>query len=334
MISFPMEINVLITNQSNYTLADTSWVLLLIHGITSALASLLGLIVHVYFVLVFICKRKSLERGAIIVFQVLLANIAHLIFYNVSVSVSAIGRNWLLGNTLCVATTVIYMGAFVLRWSMIFIHSIHYFSTVFFPFKYPRVSKVSLTIMITVAWILLMAAGVFRTVTGIFFFNIHHPLCSIAQKSITTAAVSAIVIMSIIPASLYFSLWIKSRMIVYKLRRITINSVYPPDQTIPMRRSNTLNQVKREIKSALTLGLMLITSIITTVAAYTNDATDDFFPATNDMALVCHFALTYPVLVYPLFDALFLIRNVNTRNAVNSFNKDMHNIIKKILHQY
>lgn len=312
-----------IDNTSVFTLDDANPSILLAFGILHCVMGLLGMILSLYLLIVLCYGRKDLEQAITITLtHILCGNIIQALFFSLPVSVAAFARLWPFGHLLCMILNGIQFMGFSLRWGMIGVHSIHCFLTVFFPYKYPQASNIVLIVMVISTWVIILSLTIAEVLASYFSFTTSYPVCDIdiSENSLRWIGSFLLFLGSVLPAVLYFSLWVKAKFTT------TVPQLGTTENDRDRSIINLSDIFKRQWKSIFTLCLLLGASVFVTLLLYINAATGAVFSSNWDLLL--HFSLTLPLSIYPATDICFLTRNKSIKAAMKKFHKD---IIKKYI---
>lgn len=302
-------------DNSSFSLEDANPGILIVFGIANSISGLAGLALNVYLLVVLCCDKESLE-GAVtrVLTQVLAGNIIQILSFGIPISITAFAKKWILGNVACYILTGFQLIGFSLRWVMVGVYSTHCFCTVFFPFRYPNILKSVLNTMITTAWITTIIFAVVMVPTNNFTFIINYPLCSIDHQNTAFLCISCILLFigTAVPTTLFISLWIKAKK-VKKIELGTINST-------KIAKSNILDRIRHQRKSACTLCLMLSITVAVAFVMYLN-MIFAALPVSNNGELSANFILTLAVSLCPATDILFITRNVSIKTSIMKINQ-------------
>lgn len=260
-----------------YSLQDVPEPVLVLHTIAASFI-LVGSVIGNCLVLVLVAKYKRLRRRSFIVgFSVIVADLAFDLTYHLPSVVSVAATRWPFSDLVCTVTAGTSLYCFITRWYTMAVLAIDRFCNVKFPFSYERHSKLIISVLITVAWLLplfvaspnlVVADIVFRQNIGSCRFD-----CEEAGKACNgyTALVwtSAFTIGAGVPTLLYVWLYRKARRLrassTVVLGQVSVQVASGAIVSQPM---GALERNTRELQAVITFAIVFITFVLTGLPAY------------------------------------------------------------------
>ncbi len=317
----------------NFTLNDIDDTIILIHGMITAVLTIIGILVHILSMIILIVEQRKLEQGDVFLIIIVSSNLVVLLFHSATIPITTLTRSWIFGETGCVVTGVIFLFASDIRLNSLIALSIHKYCNVMFPFKYPRISRIIIPVMIIVLLVFSVISHIWYTLTSVIYLDISWPTCDTQAhyhyKTLFTISILVPTIQLIFggtPFVLYALMWKKAARFKRNLPvlgyyaattlEISSESIYDTAKNVLLE-----STIVKEKKALFNLIVLIIAGTPTTFIAYTKKYSDSFdfgFDNLNQL-MIFQFVLTYVVFLSPYIDLLIVIMTKDKRKIVRSF---------------
>ena len=299
-------------------------------------------------ILLLVAKFKVLRtRSVVAKLSLTFADIFWCFSFHAPALASASAAEWVFGDTGCSIFSLFSVQFLLTRWLVLSIVCVDRFSTVRFPFSYPKYSKPVLVVLTVAAWILPFVLACFPAVSSFSRaeFRPNIPTCLYRCEDGDRACrfyygivvTSSFVIGAVIPTVLYVWLYRRARSLRPSAVVLGQMALQPAAGLITSHTLiSTTNTDKwtRDIHGHITFFLILVTFVATSLPAYLSQI---FRSANFDLwcriPIYVHFVIQLIFLSSTALDPLFIMRDRDFRQclrhmcccwkSVNPYNEDM-----------
>lgn len=307
--------------------ATPTWILVL-HSIGNG-ALILASSILCLLILVLVIKYKKLQRRAVIVsLSLIIADLLLVCSYHLPAFTSTIVLAWPFEFIGCQIFGFLSTTFVLTRWYMMSVLSADRFFTVRYPFSYEKYSKVVLTIMILIAWIIpVLISMTCLNILSSVAFRENVPTCLFYSPTLDRGLVFfsitstlSFAIGCILPTVLYMWLYRKARKLRPSATKLGKMSVQIAAGTVIQVPLGPLDRDKRERRALVTFALIFITFFVTSAPLFFFQILRSLFTdAWCKIPISVHFIVIQVFLCSTLLDPILVMRDRDFRKCLKLF---------------
>lgn len=308
-----------------FNLKETPMWILVLHSIGNVIQIIASSVLCIL-VFVLVLKYKKLQRRAVIVsLSLIAADILLVCSYHLPSFTSTVVLAWPFEFIGCEIFGFLSTTFILTRWFMMSVLSADRFFTVRYPFSYEKYSKVILTILTLIAWVVpvLISMTCLNILSSVAFRH-NVPTCLFYAPTLNRGLVFfcvstslSFVIGCILPTALYVWLYRKARKLspsATKLGRIAVQIATGSVIQIPL---GPLDKDKHERRALITFVLIFITFFLTSAPLFFLQILRSLFTELwCKIPIYVHFILVQVFLSSTLLDPILIMRDGDFRRCL------------------
>ena len=307
------------------SLENTPKWILVVHSIANV-AQILASFIFCALVLVLVLKYKTLQRRAVIVsLSLIAADVLLVCSYHLPAFASTVIVEWPFEFIGCEVFGFLSTAFILTRWYMMSVLSADRFFTVRYPFSYDKYSKVILTILTLIAWIIpvlisitclnILSSVTFRQNVPTCLFYAPTPDKGLVFFSVMTSV--SFSIGCILPTALYVWLYHKARKLrpsATKLGQMTVQIAAGTVIQVPL---GPLDRDKNERRALITFMLIFITFFLTSAPLFFLQILRSIsIDVWCEIPIYVHFILVQLFLSSTMLDPILIMRDRDFRKCL------------------
>ena len=311
-----------------FNLTETPTWILALHSIGNG-ALILASSILCILILVLVIRYKKLQRRTVIVsLSLITADLFLVCSYHLPALTSTIVLAWPFEFIGCQIFGFLSSTFVLTRWYMMSVLCADRFFTVRYPFSYEKYSKVILTIMTLIAWIIpILISMTCLNILSSVAFRENVPTCLFYAPTLDTGLVFfsltsslSFVIGCILPTALYVWLYHKARKLRPSATKLGQMSVQIAAGTVIQVPLGPLDRDKRERRALVTFALIFITFFLTSAPIFFLQFLRSLFTdAWCEIPIYVHFIVIQVFLSSTLLDPILIMRDRDFRKCLKLF---------------
>ena len=308
-----------------FNLTETPTWILVLHSIGNV-AQILASVVFCILVFVLVVRYKKLQRRAVIVsLSLITADIFLVCSYHLPAFTSTVVLAWPFEFIGCEIFGFLSTTFILTRWYMMSVLSADRFFTVRYPFSYEKYSKVILTILTLIAWIIpvLISMTCLNILSSVAFRH-NVPTCLFYAPTLNRGLIFFSIMTSlsflvgcILPTALYVWLYHKARKLRPSATKLGQMSVQVAAGTVIQVPLGSFNKDKHERRALVTFVLIFITFFLTSAPLFLLQTLRSLsIDVWCKIPISVHFLLVQLFLSSTLLDPILIMRDRDFRKCL------------------
>ena len=316
------------TEGANEILNDMNLYILLLQGTAVMVLEVLGAVMNIFVMIVILANKELYTRPFMISLQIIILNLLTILFLFTPISITGLYREWIFGETFCIAVGAITLFLTTWRWPVMFLLILDRFLTVSYPFRYRAMAKYLITIFSVMSLIISILIAVIPLLdigAGCYSFIGIGLSCSIAWQctSIICYAYYFTVVMvvfflgGIAPIIMYAAMFIKGK----RMRKALMSgSPVINVETVPQNSIVGKSSEKRAGKTVLvmfiTLFCLTVPFLISALVLQSIATQASISNITVNIVVAVQFVLNDIYYCLPIADNVVILKNKDIQQAV------------------